>query len=51
VKSFLPFIAQQPLCRAYMSNFVQKKPKMVAPGWAFDPKRDRAIPDGVARSG
>ena len=33
-----------------MPKFVQKKRGTVAPGWAFDPKRDRAVPDEVARS-
>jgi len=50
VKSFLSIIVQEPLRRACMPEFVQKKRGTVAPGWAFDPKRDRAVPDEVARS-
>jgi hypothetical protein len=49
-ESFLSIIVQEQLRRACMSDFVQKKRETVAPGWAFDPKRDRAVPDEVARS-
>jgi hypothetical protein len=44
-ESFLSIIVQELLRRACMSDFVQKKRGTMAPGWAFDPKRDRAVPD------
>src|SRR6185295_19374205 len=50
-EKFLSFIVQQPIGRACMQEFVQKERGTVAPGWAFDLKRDRAVPDEVARSG
>ena len=50
-ESFLSIIVQQPLGRACMPDFVQKKRGTVAPGWAFDLKRDRAVAKDAARSG
>ena len=43
-ESFLSIIVQQPLRRACMSDFVQKKRGTVAPGWAFDLKRAERFP-------
>ena len=34
-----------------MLEFVRRKSGTAAPGWAFDLKRDRAVPEEVARSG
>src|SRR5436305_11867787 len=52
-EKFLPIIAQQPLCTACMSEFVQKKRGTAAPGSAFDIRPDRGVPEemAVARSG
>ncbi len=50
-EKFFSIIVQQPLGRACMLKFAQKKRGTMAPGWAFDPKRDRAVPAELARSG
>jgi hypothetical protein len=50
-EKFFSIIVQQPLGRACMPDFVQKKRGTVALGWAFDPKRDKAVPAELARSG
>jgi len=50
-EKFFQIIVQQSLRRARMLKFAQKKPGMMVPCWAFDLKRDRAIPAVLAGSG
>jgi hypothetical protein len=50
-EKFFSIIVQQPLGRACMLKFAQKKRGTLAHGWAFDLKRGTAIPAELARSG